>query len=72
MPSGNTGNTTTNSSSPNEKSTIVRNEGIRKLLAAVDRYSTEVTEALESEPLVAAKKEEEKSTTATNHSKDER
>ena len=32
----------------------------------------EVTEALESEPLAAAKKEEEKSTTAINHSKDQR
>ena len=58
------------------KATVLGNVEIRKLLAGVDRYSTEVTEALESESLVAPPKKEcdkfQLSTTAINHSKDQR
>ena len=55
------------------KATVLGNVEIRKLLAGVDRYSTEVTEALESESLVAPlKKECDKFPTSINHSKDQR
>ena len=42
------------------------------MLAAVDRYSTEVTEALESESLVAPEKQESSPATAIAHSKHQR
>ena len=40
--------------------TTARKRGIKKLLAAVDRYSTEVTEALEAESPVCVNSKEQK------------
>ena len=61
-----------NSTAPEKGTTILRSAEIRRMLAAVDRYSTEVTEALESESLVAPEKQESSPATAIAHSNDKR